>query len=542
MAPVRLARGLSGLLTSVGLSLCAASTVAQEAPRGFALPDVASIVATWPFTDRAFTAGAPTGGNGGAEATVKALADEIAYSARFLPGAPTPLIAAEATDRPPPDTTLWPETIAADLFARPAPHNDAAQWNLATRAERAQHELNRGALPALFDAIARTPGGDVAVLWPNAEIVVRNAGRAVISALETRLRQRNERATCSEAWCVVLDAVEKKAAADATTAPVEDAIADYFFEAAVTGAHAGSTREQRAARSERASQRNATGFLAPAAATTAPQPMPWEMKLVLAAVISELRGLEQPTPSWPVQVSPSAATAVRNQRIPLGGFDLAGVSVTRHGVAGAGTAGVFELAAAITFVDDVARRVSYSVVTRFSFEGDTISVPFAEVAPIAPDRPTAHMAFVPASEVNRLNRNAALAPPLLRTVATAADRRGTGQPADYYAFSILLDRIPSDARVGLRTALEPTGIAGYPGTPTALDFEGWRVLVERATFALAASPAFHFKTVYQPTPDAPPVLLGATSTLLAAQPAGTLTPVVATRPALATAFPNRVPR
>ena len=66
MAPARLARGLPGLLTSVGLSLCAASTVAQEAPRGFALPDVAGIVATWPFTDRAFTAGAPTGGNGGA--------------------------------------------------------------------------------------------------------------------------------------------------------------------------------------------------------------------------------------------------------------------------------------------------------------------------------------------------------------------------------------------------------------------------------------------------------------------------------------------
>ena len=44
--------------------------------------------------------------------------------------------------------------------------------------------------------------------------------------------------------------------------------------------------------------------------------------------------------------------------------------------------------------------------------------------------------------------------------------------------------------------------------PTMLDIDGWRVLVERATFALGAAPAFHFKTIYQAGAGATPVLLG----------------------------------
>ena len=538
MAPAQLVRRLPSLIAAGTLALSFAAS-AQEAPRGFALPDVAAIVATWPFTDRAFRTGGGEGGNGAQEATVKALADEIAYSARFLPRTPAPQITLDAAERPPPDTTLWPEAIAADVFARPASLNDAGQWNLSARSDAALHQANRSSLPALHGAIERTAPADVALVWPDQDIVIRTAGRAVISALEARLRQRNEREQCSEAWCGVLDAVEKKAAADAATAPVEDAVANFFFEAAVGGTYTPTTRQQRSERSARATERAGLGFTPVVTTTVAGGTLPWEMRLLLGAVVADLRELESPVPAWPVRLSPAALNSLRAQRGSLGGFDLAGVSVTRYGVVSAGTSAVFEFSGALTFVDSVARRASYSVILRFSFEGDGIVVAAADVAPIAPERPTVHMAFVAATEIGRLNRGAGLGPALLRSIAAAADRRGTGVPAEYYAFAIVLDRASSEARVGLRTALEPAGVAGYPGMPTVLDFDGWRVLIERATFALAAHPAFHFKTIYQAAADASPVLLGATSTLLGAAGAGTLAPVsVHTSPSAA--FPNRV--
>ncbi len=538
MAPAQLVRRLPSLIAAGTLALSFAAS-AQEAPRGFALPDVAGIVATWPFTDRAFRTGGGEGGNGAQEATVKALADEIAYSARFLPRTPAPQITLDAAERPPPDTTLWPEAIAADVFARPASRNDAGQWNLSARSDAALHQANRSSLLALRGAIERTAPADVALVWPDQDIVIRTAGRAVISALEARLRQRNEREQCSEAWCGVLDAVEKKAAADAATAPVEDAVANFFFEAAVGGTYAPTTRQQRTERSARATERAGLGFTPVVTTTVAGGTLPWEMRLLLAAVVADLRELESPVPAWPVRLSPAALNSLRGQRGSLGGFDLAGVSVTRYGVASAGTSAVFEFSGALTFVDSVARRASYSVILRFSFEGDGIVVAAADVAPIAPERPAVHMAFVAATELGRLNRGAGLGPALLRSIAAAADRRGTGVPAEYYAFAIVLDRASSEARVGLRTALEPAGVAGYPGMPTVLDFDGWRVLIERATFALAAHPAFHFKTIYQAAADASPVLLGATSTLLGAAGAGTLAPV-SVRTSPPAAFPNRV--
>ena len=538
MAPAQLVRRLPSLIAAGTLALSFAAS-AQEAPRGFALPDVAGIVATWPFTDRAFRTGGGEGGNGAQEATVKALADEIAYSARFLPRTPAPQITLDAAERPPPDTTLWPEAIAADVFARPASRNDAGQWNLSARSDAALHQANRSSLLALRGAIERTAPADVALVWPDQDIVIRTAGRAVISALEARLRQRNEREQCSEAWCGVLDAVEKKAAADAATAPVEDAVANFFFEAAVGGTYAPTTRQQRTERSARATERAGLGFTPVVTTTVAGGTLPWEMRLLLAAVVADLRELESPVPAWPVRLSPAALNSLRGQRGSLGGFDLAGVSVTRYGVASAGTSAVFEFSGALTFVDSVARRASYSVILRFSFEGDGIVVATADVAPIAPERPAVHMAFVAATELGRLNRGAGLGPALLRSIAAAADRRGTGVPAEYYAFAIVLDRASSEARVGLRTALEPAGVAGYPGMPTVLDFDGWRVLIERATFALAAHPAFHFKTIYQAAADASPVLLGATSTLLGAAGAGTLAPV-SVRTSPPAAFPNRV--
>ncbi len=514
----------------------------MPAPRGFAPADVGGMTNTWPFIDTKFTTAGERLGDGRAEATVKALADEIAYSARFLPRAPAPLIAAGAVERPPADTTLWPDAIAADVFARPAARNDAALWILDGRAERALHQANARALTDLATAIERAPTADVAVYWPSPDFVVRTAARGIVSAIETRLRQRNERTQCTEpTWCAVMEAVEKKAAADATTAPIEEAVANYFFEAARGGSYTASTREQQNERRVRAEERAALGLRTTSAPGATSAALPWEMRLLLSGIIGEMRETTHPTPLWPMRLETAAINGLQPARGGLQGFDLEGIAVTRYGVAASGASGVFELAAALTFIDAAARRVSYSVVARFSFEGEAIVITSADVAAIALQSPAVHIAFVPASALERVERNAGGAA-LVRSVAGAADRRGIGIPVEHYAFVLVLDRVGPDARFGLRTSDTAAGIAGYPGMPTVLDLDGWRVLVERATFALGAAPPFHFKAVYQPNPGAPAALLASVSTLLGTNAAAANAAAAPLREPAAGAFPNRVRR
>jgi hypothetical protein len=439
---------------------------------------------------------------------------------------------------------MWPDAIAGDVFIRPAARTDAALWNLESRPDRLLHAANARALTDLATQIERTPGGDIAVWWPSPDVVVRTAARGVASTIETRLRQRNERSQCADpTWCPVMEAVEKKAAADATTAAIEEAVASYFFDAARGGSYAASTREQQAERRERANER-ASLALRTAGATdggAASPALPWEMRILLSGLIGELRETTHPTPLWPLRLEPAAVSGIRAARGGLQTFDLEGVAVIRYGVAASGTSGVFELAVALTFVDATARRASYSVVTRFSFEADTIVVTSADVAAIAPERPAVYLAFVPAPALARVNRAAASVPALLRTIPSAADRQGRGVPAEHYVFAVVLDRIAPDARVGLRTSGTAAGVGGYPGMPTVLDFDGWRVVVERSTFALGAAPAFYLKAIYQPSPTATPILIGAASTVpnSAATTAAAPTPP---RAPPAGAFPNRVPR
>ena len=203
------------------------------------------------------------------------------------------------------------------------------------------------------------------------------------------------------------------------------------------------------------------------------------------------------------------------------------------------TASAYELAAVVTFTDATGRRASYSVALRFTFAEDVIVVQTADAAPIAPESPAVHIAFVAASALSRVNRGAGNAPALLRSIAGVAQRTGVGASQEYYTFAIVLDRLAPDARVGLRTSAEPRTINGYPGMPTVLDLDGWRILVERATFALDAPPAFYFKTIYQAAPQSASVLLRAVSTYIGGGAPPANAAAVRVRATPSPAFPNR---
>ena len=506
-----LAGPLAGMFsTCVGLS----AALAQEAPPGFAPADVRTLMQAWPFSDPAFARPDAAKGTGGAEATVKALADEIAYSARFVPATPAPLIANEAAERPPPDTTLWPEAIAAETFARPAARADGALWTLDGRRDRAQHEANAAALDALIGAAEGAAPGEVAFLWPNRSDAVRTAARPLVATLEQRLRQRIGTAQCTEPeMCAVMDAVQKKAAADAATSPIEDAVADFFFEAVKTGVYADSTAGQRAFSADRAAQRRALRLAAPRGTATAVA-LPWDMKLLVSFAAGAVRQIDPPASSWPLGFTTAALDSVRRARTEaLRETDLDGVAVTHYGRAVTGADGIYELAAALTFIDASARRQSYSLVLRFRVDERQIEVLDADVAAIAPAHPRVHVAFVPVGAVTREQLTTTDAFALLRSgLNNGAERRPGGEAQPYYALAYLLHATPPAAQAALRVSAAPHGLGGYPGMPVVLDLGGWRVVAQRATFALGTAPPFYFKTLYRPSPADMPVLIDTTST------------------------------
>lgn len=510
---------LAGAFTSV-LTLVAAS--AQEAPRGFGMDDVRSVLQAWPFNDPAVVpAAALATGTGAAEATVKALADEIAYSARFVPSLPAPLIANDAAERPPPDTTLWPDAIPPDTFARSPARTDAALWTTGGRRDAAHHAANAAVLDDLVREADRTAPGRVAFQWANRSDVVRGAVRPLVQILEQRLRQRLGQAPCTELdACEVMDFVQKKVAADGTTSPIEDAIADFFFEAAKTGEFAESTAAQRAFSADRAAQRVALGLSARTQNSSAAE-IPWEMKLLISFAVNGMRQSPNPTSLWPLRFTSDGASALRQARAtmePIRNADLDGIAVTHYGRPLAGADGIYEMAVALSFIDASARRRNYSLVLRFRLDDQKIEVTDGDVAAIAPAHPRVHVAFVPAAALTRPELAATDAEALLRTALNNRSARATGEPADYYAFSFLLDTTPPGAQLTMRTALSPQGIAGYPGLPVALDFGGWRVAVQRGTFVLGAAPAFYFKAIYRAAPADVPVLLDAVATFPEAPP------------------------
>ncbi len=542
MAPLSVRRHLPSLLAgALSYLLTIAGATAQDVPRGFGMDDVRTLLQAWPFNDPALVPAASLAtGTGAAEATVKALADEIAYSARFVPTLPPPQITTDAAGRPPPDTTLWPEPVPADTFARAAARTDGALWATLGRRDSAHHAANAAALDDLVRAADRVAPGRIAFVWPERGTAVRDAVRPLVGSLEQRLRQRLGQAPCTETdVCEVMDLVQKKVAADGATSPIEDAIADFFFEAAKTGEFAESTAAQRAFSADRAAQRLALG-LTPRAQTSPVAEIPWEMKLLVNFAVSSMRQLVNPTSLWPLRFTSDGANALRQARAsmePLRNVDLDGIAVTHYGRPLAGADGIFELAAALSFVDASARRSNYSLVLRFRVDNQKIEVTDGDLAAIAPARPRAQVAFVPATALTRAELAASDPEALLRAALNNRAARGNGDPADYYAFSFLLDATPPAAQIALRTALSPRGIAGYPGTPSVIDFGGWRVVVQRGTFAHGAAPAFFFKTLYRASPADPTELLDATPTFPdAPPPAGR---AAAVRPAAALA--NRLP-
>lgn len=522
--------------------MAAVPAAAQDVPRGFGVDDVRALLQAWPFNDPAFVPAAtlPTG-TGAAEATVKALADEIAYSARFVPSAAVPQIATDAAERPPPDTTLWPEAIPADTFARPAPRTDGALWATSARRDSAHHAANAAALDELVRAADRVAPGRVAFVWPDRGTVVRDAVRPLVGSLEQRLRQRLGQAPCTETdVCEVMDLVQKKVAADGATSPIEDAIADFFFEAAKTGEYAESTAAQRAFSADRAAQRLALG-LTPRAPTAPAGEIPWELKLLVNFAVNGMRQLGNPTSLWPLRFTADGANALRQARAsmePLQNVDLDGIAVTHYGRPLAGADGIYELAAALSFVDASARRSNYSLVLRFRVDDQKIEVTDGDLAAIAPARPRTVVAFVPTAALTRAELAAPEAERLLRAALNNRAAHGSAGPADHYAFSFLLDATPPAAQVALRTALSPQGVVGYPGKPAVVDFAGWRVVVQRGTFALGAAPAFFFKTVYRASPTEPAALLDAAPTFPDAPPPAAAAAAAARH---AAALANRLP-
>lgn len=529
------------------------ATSAQDAPPpGFAPTDTGALTARWPFTDPAFHAATtPAAVATGAEDTLKALVDAVAHGPRFAVTPPTPTIAEGATPRPPADTALWPMPadglLAQGTAGRPAPE----RWTLTGDA----HRRNAAALDAVI-AYAETARhtadtvGIATLMLAPPEPAATTAARAFRDVLDARNRTFVSGVpNCDEEpWCVALRAARAKASASGGPAALEDSLARYLLEAGAVGLHLQSSQSQARIQLDHNQQRaefgvHRTVVLRAIADPAAARQLPWELSAVIGASVWHLRGLDGSQPAWPVVLNEAAAKGLEEPGFGYSGFDLDGIAVTRYAAA---PEGGYEVNAALTLMDGGGRRASLSLVLRFAYGPDAITVTAAELAPLAPVVPAAEIVLVPVARVSAEALRTAPGPlGLMRLVRANAVKAATASsaPQDYYVFAFVADRLPGDARLGLRIADKAAGIGGFPAGAAERDFDGWRVLAAQMTLTLNGPVEFTVKAVFAAGsgPDAgqrAPAVAATMSSYVSPQATAAAPTAADDAPGAGTAFPN----
>ncbi len=143
---------------------------------------------------------------------------------------------------------------------------------------------------------------------------------------------------------------------------------------------------------------------------------------------------------------------------------------------------------------------------RYGFSGRNVKILKASVLPVAPSKPLAKIFIVPAKDVPSNFLQLDEREMLTHVAAKAVRRSGNIQKTkkDYYVFAYYLDRLPADAEVQLRVSEAKDGIRGDPGNSVGLYYQGRRVAVQRATFALNGKHELFFKALYQPASEGQP--------------------------------------
>lgn len=242
--------------------------------------------------------------------------------------------------------------------------------------------------------------------------------------------------------------------------------------------------------------------------TLAIDQLPWHVPMVVGASVLGMRGNDRPADIWPVVIAPPAAAGLRDPEFLYSGFSLADVAVIDTRMSERLPGGI-ALRALLTFVDGAGRRARTLLGVHYTISERDVEIAEANVLPVAPARPEARLFIVPAEAFPGPVLDTVSDPlELLRQVSAKAVTgpaagRVTRAPGDYTVFAFFLDRLPPDAEVQLRVSDVEDGIGGDPGNSVGLYYQGWRVAVLRARFAIDAGLELFLKAVYRPGSGVP---------------------------------------
>ncbi|HJO73923.1 MAG TPA: hypothetical protein QGH84_01745 [Rhodospirillales bacterium] len=233
--------------------------------------------------------------------------------------------------------------------------------------------------------------------------------------------------------------------------------------------------------------------------------IPWHATMAIGAAVLSMRGQAKPVDLFPVSLSPEAAKDLQDPDFRYEGYALSGLAITEF-QASTAQPGAVEISALLTFSDAIGRRVSTMLAVRYGFSGRNVKILKASVLPVAPSKPLAKIFIVPAKDVPSNFLQLDEREMLTHVAAKAVRRSGNIQKTkkDYYVFAYYLDRLPADAEVQLRVSEAKDGIRGDPGNSVGLYYQGRRVAVQRATFALNGKHELFFKALYQPASEGRP--------------------------------------
>ena len=234
-----------------------------------------------------------------------------------------------------------------------------------------------------------------------------------------------------------------------------------------------------------------------------------DVRVVLGAIVTEMRGLELPKEAGEILVfDEQIRQGLHEGSFDYGGFRCIGVvpKTFRNSTDDYQTK---ILEGTAIFRDQVGRTTIIEFQTSYHLAQEKIIIREASCNSLYPSHPNTMLFFVPAEAVSAnlietQNTHAKLLKFISENALTKEQLSTTsGKMQKYFVFACTMDRIANEAKLGLLVSQSNDGSIESAQESMDINYDGWHVAILRGQFKLNIEPEFFFKAIYKPGNEAP---------------------------------------
>jgi hypothetical protein len=237
-----------------------------------------------------------------------------------------------------------------------------------------------------------------------------------------------------------------------------------------------------------------------------PEDLPDEINIVLASVVLKMRGLSETRNKAPVHFSDQSLRALNPPPFILEPFSMIGSIITNWGIRQSEPPSI-ALDALLSFADPLGRRATMSLGVDYTITSSAIEILDVTLLTVPPPDPEVRFFVIPTAQLPADFFSMEPRPEALHKLINENAFGTTRVPPpihqSYYVLAYFVDRVRSDANVGLSA----TTADGRPFEASvrypSISFEGWQIAINKAAFAFNRGEFLQFQALYQEGKDRP---------------------------------------